>query len=99
MINFIKFARVSDKINYKSIKSIQYFKVKYNKNPQAYYKGQKTLNGWIFDDTGFLQHRLTNPKNGLELVRELALYPEGLSHITALQFVYTNDLSYKSIIR
>jgi hypothetical protein len=45
-----------------------------------------------------LQHRLTNPQNGLELVRELGLYPENLSDITAIQLIYEGDLSYNSII-
>ncbi|MFX1427167.1 MAG: hypothetical protein ACFFBE_12000, partial [Promethearchaeota archaeon] len=73
-------------------------RIKYYQYPQVYYNGQKALNGWILNDTKFLQHRLTNPKNGLELIRELGLYPDNLSHITALQFVYTSDLSYNSIV-
>jgi thermitase len=72
-------------------------RIKYYQYPQVYYNSQKALNGYILNDTKFLQHRLTNPKNGLELVRELGLYPDNLSHITALQFVYTSDLSHNSI--
>ncbi|MFX1344020.1 MAG: S8 family serine peptidase [Promethearchaeota archaeon] len=72
--------------------------VKYYNYPQIYRNGQKSLNGWISNDTKFLQHRLTNPQNGLELVRELGYYPENVSNITAIQFVYTNDLSFNSII-
>ena len=72
--------------------------MKYYNYPQIYNNGQKSLNGWILNDTKFLQHRLTNPQNGLELVRELGLYPENLSNITTIQFVYTDDLSFNSII-
>lgn len=73
-------------------------RIKYYQYPQVYYNGQKALNGYILNDTKFLQHRLTNPKNGLVLVRELGLYPDNLSHITALQFVYTSDLSHNSLV-
>jgi len=72
--------------------------IKYYSYPQVYYNGQKALNGWILNDRKFLQHRLTNPGDGLELVRELGLYPENLSEITAIQLVYTSDLSINSII-
>ncbi len=73
-------------------------RVKYYSDPQIYNNGQKILNGWLLNDTAFLQHRLTNPKNGFELVRELGLHPDNLSDITAIQLVYTSDLSYNSII-
>ncbi|MFX0039933.1 MAG: S8 family peptidase [Promethearchaeota archaeon] len=72
-------------------------RIKYYQS-QVYSNGQKALNSWILNDTKFLQHRLTNPNNGLELVRELGLYPENLSNVTALQFVYTSDLSFDSIV-
>ncbi|MFX1425717.1 MAG: S8 family peptidase [Promethearchaeota archaeon] len=73
-------------------------RVKYYMDSQIHSNGQRILNGWLLNDTKFLQHRLTNPKNGLELVRELGLYPENLSDVTAIQLVYTSDLSYDSII-
>ncbi|MFX1504303.1 MAG: hypothetical protein ACFFDH_25305, partial [Promethearchaeota archaeon] len=71
---------------------------KYYSYPQIYNNGQRALNGWILNHTKFLQHRLTNPKNGLELFRELGINPEIISHITVIQFIFTNDLSYESII-
>ncbi|MFX1380512.1 MAG: S8 family serine peptidase [Promethearchaeota archaeon] len=72
--------------------------IKYYSYPQIYNNGQRALNGWILNHTKFLQHRLSNPKNGLELVRELGINPGIISHITAIQFVFTNNLSYDSII-
>jgi hypothetical protein len=72
--------------------------VRYYTDPQVYSNGQKILNGWLLNDTKFLQHRLTNPQSGLELVRELGLYPENLADITAIQLIYEGDLSYNSII-
>jgi polyhydroxyalkanoate synthesis regulator phasin len=71
---------------------------KYYSYPHIHSNGQNVINGWILNDTNFLQHRLTNPKNGSELIRELGIDPENLSHITAIHFVYTSDLSFKSII-
>ncbi|MFW9894683.1 MAG: S8 family peptidase, partial [Candidatus Thorarchaeota archaeon] len=91
--SFVAFA-----INELLTKYCDSIRVKYYSYPQTYRNGQKSLNGWILNDTKFLQHRLTNPQNGLELVRELGLYPENLSNITTIQFVYTNDLSFNSII-
>jgi len=72
--------------------------IEYHCYPQIDLDGKKTINGWILNDTKFLQHLLTNPRNGLKLVRELGLYPENLTHITATNFIYTYDLSYQSII-
>ncbi|MFX0005999.1 MAG: hypothetical protein ACFFAV_04630, partial [Candidatus Hermodarchaeota archaeon] len=72
--------------------------IKYYSYPQIYNNGQRALNGWILNHTKFLQHRLTNSKNGLELVQELGFNPEIISHITIIQFVFKNDLSYESVI-
>ena len=72
--------------------------MKYYSDPQIYDNGQKILNGWLLNDTKFLQHCLTNPQNGLDLVRELGFYVENLAEITAIQLVYTGNLSYNSII-
>ncbi|MHA2281380.1 MAG: S8 family serine peptidase [Promethearchaeota archaeon] len=91
-VSFITFS-----INELLTKYCDSIRVKYYSDPQIYSNGQKILNGWLLNDTKFLQHRLTNPQNGLELVRELGLYPESLSEITAIQLVYINDLSYNSI--
>jgi thermitase len=89
---------VSFEINELLTKYCDSLRVKYYSDPQIYSNGQKILNGWLLNDTKFLQHRLTNPQNGLELVRELGLHPESLTEITAIQFVYSGDLSYNSII-
>ncbi|MFX1324968.1 MAG: S8 family peptidase [Promethearchaeota archaeon] len=74
-------------------------RIKYYSYPQIYDNGHKALNGWLLNDKKFIQHRLTNPKNGLELVRETGFHPENLSHITAIHFAYASDLSYSSIIK
>ncbi|MFX0105323.1 MAG: hypothetical protein ACFE75_07525, partial [Candidatus Hodarchaeota archaeon] len=72
--------------------------IKYYSYPQVYDNGQKALNGWILNHTKFLQYRLTNAKNGLELVQELGMNPEKITHIISIQFIFTNDLSYNSVI-
>ncbi|MFW9820628.1 MAG: hypothetical protein ACFFE5_13545, partial [Candidatus Thorarchaeota archaeon] len=71
---------------------------KYYSYPQVYDNGQKALNGWILNHTKFLQYRLTNPTNGLKLVKELGINLETASHIISIQFIFTNDLSYNSIM-
>jgi len=73
-------------------------RIEYYSYPQVYSNGQKAFNGWVLNDRKFIQHRLTNPSNGLELVREIGFYPENLSHIIAIHFLYTSDLSFNSII-
>jgi polyhydroxyalkanoate synthesis regulator phasin len=72
--------------------------IKYYSYPEVYNNGQKAVNGWLLNDRRYMQHRLTNPQNGLELIRELGLYPENISHITTIHFIFTNDLSFNSII-
>ncbi|MFX0104200.1 MAG: S8 family serine peptidase [Candidatus Hodarchaeota archaeon] len=74
-------------------------RIKYYSYPQVYDNSKKVLNGWLLNDKKFIQHRLTNPKNGLKLVQETGFHPENLSHITAIHFAYTSDLTFNSIIK
>ena len=57
------------------------------------------LDGLILNDKGFLQERLINPKNGSKLAKILKINPLNIDHIKGIQFIYTNDLSRRNVLK
>ncbi|MFW9951340.1 MAG: hypothetical protein ACFFKA_14570, partial [Candidatus Thorarchaeota archaeon] len=89
---------VTFSINDLLIKYCKSIKLKYYSYPHQDKNGFKAMNGWILNYSKFLQHRLTDPKKGKDLVQELGINQENLSNIAAIHFIYTSDLSINSII-
>ncbi|MFX0004454.1 MAG: hypothetical protein ACFE9J_13305, partial [Candidatus Hermodarchaeota archaeon] len=72
--------------------------IKYYSNPQIYPDSQETINGLILNDKRFLQHRLTNFEDGIDLANELKIDSEKIDYINAIQILYTKNLAVDDII-
>jgi hypothetical protein len=70
----------------------------YYTEPKIYPDKKICADGLILNDSKFLQARLTIPDDAQELAEELAIDPENVEHIKAIQFIYTSDLSEQNIV-
>ncbi len=73
--------------------------IKYYSNPDIYPETQGNINGLILNDSKFLERRLADASVGEKLSNDLSLQPDQTSHINGIQFLYTNDLTEKSLIK
>jgi len=69
----------------------------YYTEPGIYPDKKIHADGFILNDSRFLQKRLTIPEDGQDLAEELNIDPANIDHIKAIQFIYTSDLSEQKI--